>query len=197
MLALYRSGRQAEALRMFDRFRRRLAEDLGLDPSPELRRLEEQVLLHDERVQPRTPATAAAAPRGASPNPFKGLRAFDEADAPVFFGRERLVADVLRRIGDGDSFVALVGPSGSGKSSILRAGIVPALRKGAADGTERWLVASMVPGAHPFAELEAGLLRSSLDAPDSLGDQLSDPATGFAACGPAGAPRRRRRACCW
>ena len=97
----------------------------------------------------------------------------------MFFGRERLVADVLRRIGDGNSFVALVGPSGSGKSSILRAGMVPALRKGAADGTERWLVASMVPGAHPFAELEAGLLRSSLDVPDSLSDQLSDPATGL------------------
>lgn len=179
MLALYRSGRQADALRAFERFRHRLAEDVGLDPSPELRRLEEQVLLHDERVQPRVSVPGPREDRGAPTNPFKGLRAFDEADAPVFFGRERLVADVLRRIGRGASFVALVGPSGSGKSSIVRAGIVPALRKGGPDGAQRWLVASMVPGAHPFAELEAGLLRSSLDAPDSLDDQLSDPATGI------------------
>ena len=176
MLALYRAGRPADALRTFARFRRRLADELGLDPSPELRRLEEQVLVHDARVQPRSTGPTA---RDAPTNPFKGLRAFDEADAPVFFGRERLVADVLRRIERGASFVALVGPSGSGKSSVVRAGIVPALRTEDSDGTARWQVASMVPGAHPLAELEAGLLRSSPHPPGGLGEQLAHPVTGI------------------
>jgi basic membrane lipoprotein Med (substrate-binding protein (PBP1-ABC) superfamily)/DNA-binding SARP family transcriptional activator len=177
MLALYRSGRQADALRTFERFRRTIGEDLGIDPSPELVRLEEQILLHDNRLQPRRTRTTrtSAAPTGGAvdaENPFKGLRAFGEEDADDFFGRDRLVGDVVRRVAEGDSLLALVGPSGSGKSSALRAGVIPALRKGAVDGSDRWLTAQMVPGARPFAELEAALLRSTLDGPDSLADQL-------------------------
>ena len=176
MHALYRSGRQAEALRAFERYRRRLGEDLGLEPSPELRRLEEQILLHDSRLAPLAAEPAAVETAG---NPFKGLHAFQESDAGDFFGRDRLVADLLTRLGGGSRLVALVGPSGSGKSSVVRAGVVPALRKGARPGSERWLVASMVPGAHPFAELEAALLRSTLDAPNSLETQLADPTLGL------------------
>ena len=177
MLALYRGGRQADALRTFERFRRTIGEDLGIDPSPELVRLEEQILLHDSRLQLRRPRAAASgpAPMGMpvdAENPFKGLRPFGEDDADDFFGRDRLVSDVIRRVAEGASLVALVGPSGSGKSSALRAGVFPALRKGAVDGSDRWLYAQMVPGARPFAELEAALLRSTLDAPDSLSDQL-------------------------
>ena len=96
---------------------------------------------------------------GRGGNPFKGLRPFDEADAGGFFGHERLLADVVRRVRDGVALITLVGPSGSGKSSLLGAGVVPALRKGAVAGSDGWLVARMVPGAHPVAELEAALLR--------------------------------------
>jgi basic membrane lipoprotein Med (substrate-binding protein (PBP1-ABC) superfamily)/DNA-binding SARP family transcriptional activator len=180
MLALYRSGRQADALRTFERFRRGVGEELGIEPSPELRRLEEQVLLHDSRIRARRPRTGQAAAGVASAvNPFKGLRAFHEADSGDFFGRSRLVADVVRRLDGGQRLIALVGPSGSGKSSVVRAGLIPSLRKGAATGSDGWLVAQMVPGSHPFAELEAALLRSSLDAPDTLARQLSDPEAGI------------------
>ena len=180
MLALYRSGRQADALRTFERFRRHIGEELGIEPSPELRRLEEQVLLHDSRIQARRPAARrTAGTAGSVANPFKGLRAFREDDSSDFFGRDRLVADVVRRLDRGERLVGLVGPSGSGKSSVVRAGLIPALRKGAITGSEEWLVAQMVPGSHPFAELEAALLRSSLDVPDSLADQLADPETGI------------------
>jgi len=181
MLALYRSGRQADALRTFERFRRQLGEELGIEPSAELRRLEEQVLLHDSRLQARRGITHRTSGAAAVPvvNPFKGLRAFGEDDASVFFGRERLVADVLRRITGGTRLVALVGPSGSGKSSVVRAGVIPAIRKGDLSGERTWMVAQMVPGAHPFAELEVALLRASLDAPDSLREQLAAPETGM------------------
>ena len=175
MRALYRSGRQAEALRACERYRARIGEDLGLEPSPELRRLEEQILLHDPRLAPFVPAGETT----VMASPFKGLHAFQEIDAADFFGRDRLVADVVSRLRGGIRLVALVGPSGSGKSSVVRAGVVPALRKGSLPGSNEWLIASMIPGAHPMMELEAALLRSTLDAPDTLDAQLADPELGL------------------
>lgn len=176
MLALYRRGRQADALRTFQRFRHALADDLGVDPSPELVRLEEQVLLHDSRLRPRshdvTTVRNPSMPTADATNPFKGLHPFGEDDAGDFFGRVRLVTDVIRRIEDGAGLVSLVGPSGSGKSSALRAGVLPALRKRAIEGSDLWPVAQMVPGARPFAELDAALARSTLDAPASMVDHL-------------------------
>ena len=97
------------------------------------------------------------------------------------------MADVVSRLDGGIRLVALVGPSGSGKSSVVRAGVVPALRKGSLPGSEEWLIASMVPGAHPMLELEAALLRSTIDAPDTLDAQLADPSS--VCC-------ERRSACC-
>lgn len=171
MMALYRSGRQVEALQTYQGFRRTLGEEMGLEPSPELTLLEEQILLHDSRLQAKMVMPAGSTSSEVSSNPFKGLQAFEEADADQFFGRDRLVAEVIRRVGD-EQLVSLIGPSGSGKSSVVRAGVIPAIRKGAIPGSDTWLVAQMLPGSRPFAELEAALLRSSIDAPASLSDQL-------------------------
>ena len=66
----------------------------------------------------------------------------------------------------------LIGPSGCGKSSAVRSGVIPAVRKGAIPDSDAWLIAQMVPGSNPFAELEAALLRSTLDAPNSLKEQF-------------------------
>ncbi len=181
MIALYRAGRQADSLRAFQRHRSVVGEEMGIEPSPELCRVEEQVLLHDPVLKPpaRSPASGPVEAR----NPFKGLRPFSEADSAAFFGRERLVATILRRLSGGDQLVALVGASGSGKSSVLHAGLTPALRKGAVDGSDSWLIAQMVPGARPFTELEAALLRSTLDAPDSLAALLDHPEDGLMRAG--------------
>jgi WD40 repeat protein/DNA-binding SARP family transcriptional activator len=85
--------------------------------------------------------------------PFKGLASFDVDDAPVFFGREQLVADMIARL-PGARLMGIVGPSGSGKSSALRAGLLAALRDGVLPGSERWPQPLIRPGAHPLAELE-------------------------------------------
>jgi WD40 repeat protein/class 3 adenylate cyclase len=85
--------------------------------------------------------------------PFKGLEYFDEADAPLFFGRERLTEELIERL-DATRFLAVVGASGSGKSSLVRAGLIPALR---ARRSPRWAVRMLTPGARPLEELEQAL----------------------------------------
>jgi WD40 repeat protein/class 3 adenylate cyclase len=112
-----------------------------------------------------------AAPDAIVSNPYKGLRAFEEGDAPDFFGREDLVELLVRRLAE-TRFLAVVGPSGSGKSSVVRAGLIPALRRGAIPGSERWRIADMFPGARPLDGLEAALLRAVPEPPSSLLDQL-------------------------
>ena len=65
------------------------------------------------------------------PNPYKGLRAFEQADAADFFGRAALITRLISRLeGVGNRFLAVVGPSGSGKSSVVKAGLIPELRAG-------------------------------------------------------------------
>ena len=98
-------------------------------------------------------------------NPYKGLRPFTEADAHDFYGREAFVERLLDRWrgpagrASRARFLAVVGASGSGKSSAVRAGFVPALRAGAVDGSSEWFITEMVPGRHPMEELETALLR--------------------------------------
>ena len=85
--------------------------------------------------------------------PFLGLATFDAAHAEYFFGRERLVAELVARL-VGSPLLAVVGPSGSGKSSAVRAGLLPALASGVLPGSARWRRGLMRPGAHPLAALQ-------------------------------------------
>jgi WD40 repeat protein/DNA-binding SARP family transcriptional activator len=91
--------------------------------------------------------------------PFRGLAPFDAAHAEYFFGRERLTAELVARL-VGSTLLAVIGPSGSGKSSAVRAGLLPALADGVVPGSERWLQAVMRPGEHPLAELSRTLGRA-------------------------------------
>jgi hypothetical protein len=96
-------------------------------------------------------------------NPYKGLRAFWEDDQDDFFGRDTLVTELVAKVGDGGNaprFHAVLGASGSGKSSVCMAGLLPKLRAGKAPGSDRWLYLDpFVLGEHPVENLTITLAR--------------------------------------
>jgi len=99
--------------------------------------------------------TALASPT-SDESPYMGLRYFDTSDADLFFGREALTAELLKRVKN-ESFLAIVGASGSGKSSVARAGLIPEWKK----ETERGIAHIITPTAHPLESLAASLTRES------------------------------------
>jgi predicted ATPase/DNA-binding SARP family transcriptional activator len=104
MLALYRSGRQAEALEAFGQARRVLAEELGVEPGPGLQRLQAAILAHDPALA--SVPTVAVAPRGRLPAPVTSL-----------VGRQQALAEATELVG-GHRLVTLIGPPGVGKSRL-------------------------------------------------------------------------------
>ncbi len=115
-------------------------------------------------------------------NPYKGLRAFQAVDARDFFGRERLVQRLVARLAERDEFsrfLAVVGPSGSGKSSVVKAGLIPALWRGDLPGSDRWFMVEMVPGSRPLDELEVALTRVAANQADLLRQHLERDAHGL------------------
>ena len=119
-----------------------------------------QLVREQERTlaDPATPARVSA--EGICP--FKGLASFEPVDAEYFFGRERLLAELLARL-VGVGFMGIVGPSGSGKSSLVRAGLLPALAGGALPGSERWRRVLLRPGERPLEELRRALVSGATD----------------------------------
>lgn len=97
-------------------------------------------------------------------NPFPGLRPFEADEEHLFFGREPDIDDLLRTLRT-SRFVAVVGTSGSGKSSLVRSGLIPSLQGGFMAGAgSSWRIATMRPGDDPI-----GNLARALDAPEVLG----------------------------
>ncbi|MBZ0284835.1 MAG: protein kinase [Anaerolineae bacterium] len=100
-------------------------------------------------------------------NPYKGLRAFQEADSHDFFGRKMLIDRLIARMAEttpNARFLAVVGPSGSGKSSAVRAGLVPAIRRGALYESQDWYIVQMIPGSKPLAELADAINRVAINS---------------------------------
>jgi WD40 repeat protein len=115
------------------------------------------------------PATYSGRP------PYVGLLPFQEADADLFFGREQLVGELLARVKQA-RFVCITGPSGSGKSSLARAGLIPALRQGRIDGSDKWLIETLTPRGNPVAQLANAVsaVALRLGLPPSTGDSICD-----------------------
>jgi len=102
-------------------------------------------------------------PRGEPRNPYKGLRPFTQDDTRDFFGREQVVDKLVETIAQlvaeqpvatSKRLLTILGPSGSGKSSLIMAGLLPRLQQGALPGSEAWVyLEPMVPGNHPLEAL--------------------------------------------
>ena len=143
---------------------------------PAARYLDALTLASELRRALQLEVTIAEAVEGELINPYKGLRAFQEADVDDFFGRQDLTNELIARLeedGEYSRFLAVVGPSGSGKSSVVKAGLIPALRKGALPGSEQWFIIDMIPKSHPIEELDINLSRISANPNVNVGQQLT------------------------
>ena len=152
------AGRR-EALGACRRARRVLVDDLGVEPGPGCASWRpgccsrtRQLLVAPRRHGPR---------RSVDRCPYLGLAGYEERDAPLFVGRERLTSVLAGRLSD-QSVVVVAGASGVGKSSLVRAGLVPALRAGAVPGSASWRIEVRTPAGG------TGLQRQGRRRPDVL-----------------------------
>jgi len=156
LMQLYaRSGRQAEALSLYQKCLQILDQELGASPDQTTTALYEAILENRLPMPSEiggTPELSVKDLATPPPSPYRGLFAFREEDAPHFFGRGAITDRMVEMI-DQNPLLALIGPSASGKSSLLHAGLQARLRR-----EEEWLIASFRPGNRPFHGLAAALL---------------------------------------
>ena len=162
LMVLYaRTGQRSAALRQYDECVRVLQEELGTTPAAETAALVARI--RDGEMVETLPAIGRLAPTPRpGPCPFKGLQAFDVEDADLFFGREALTDRLVRHVAVGASFLAVVGASGSGKSSLVRAGLVAHLQH--EEGSRSWDVHVLTPTADPLGALAHALLGDGVAA---------------------------------
>ncbi len=132
--ALYRAGRPVEALRSVNDTRRLLREDVGVDPGPELRRLEAAILAHDEALLAWVPPSAAAEPARV-PDPTVAV-----PEEETRFGRadeDAQIVAMLDRLGSRGGVLVVSGEAGIGKSTLLRSLRTEAMRRGFVVGWDR------------------------------------------------------------
>ena len=162
----------SSAILIFNRCAENLERDLGVEPSPRTKAIHEQLVNGElPEVAPTPPIVPEHIVTDESPipgkPPYKGLQYFDEADAEIFFGRELLTANLVEHLRQEHRLIVVVGASGSGKSSVVRAGLIPALRRkdALADGklppknSEDCLIHVITPTAHPLEALASSLSR--------------------------------------
>ena len=121
-------------------------------------------------------------------HPYPGLRAFGRDEDAIFFGREDQVDQLLDKLEE-NHFLAVVGTSGSGKSSLVRAGLLPALQSGFMAGAgARWLMAELRPGDRPYHRLAASLVADTAWGSARRGGDGDVPQTSGAALAAGGQP---------
>jgi len=147
-----------------------MRDDLGVEPSEQTRTLYEQLIQRGDPIESDSVRSSSfsAERRPSNEPPYKGLKYFEEDDAELFFGREQLTDRLITRLLN-ERFLAIIGASGSGKSSLVRAGIVPAIKCNnnspsgyfSMDGRTSWCVQVITPTEQPLESLASTLVNIS------------------------------------
>jgi WD40 repeat protein/DNA-binding SARP family transcriptional activator len=154
MRLLTYNGRPGAALAHYEHYQRRLHKELSVKPAEETQALAKLIRTDSRALQPPVrPAGTLKLKVKLGECPYRGLAAFREQDAPFFFGRAGYVERLLQTLKEQPLVVVVVGSSGSGKSSLIFAGLLPALRN-----SGDWLVIDNRPGQRPFHALAVALL---------------------------------------
>ena len=162
----------------------RAARERAARQSADVRLIREELAVIEQRagrwqLEPAEPPAPGPRWDGC---PYRGLLPYDQAHAAVFFGRERLVAELTGMLagtgtgtGTGTGIVMVTGASGAGKTSLLRAGLVPALARGVQmPGSAGWPVVSLTVTARPLTDLAAGLATLDGRDPAAIRQRLAD-----------------------
>jgi hypothetical protein len=155
----------------------RAARERAVRQSADVRMIREELAAIEQRAgqwQPEPAEPSAPGPRWDGDCPYRGLLPYDQAHAAVFGGRERLTAGLVGMLA-GTGIVMVTGASGAGKTSLLRAGLVPALARGVqVPGSQSWPVVSLTVTARPLTDLAAGLARLDDRDPVAVRQRLAD-----------------------
>lgn len=163
MWLLAANGNRQAALAQYETCRRFLADEFDTTPSPETESLYRAIL--EGQVARVTPYLLGSdGPALTVACPYRGLESFTESDASLFFGREVVVGELAQAV-TRSAIVAVIGPSGSGKSSLVHASLLPHLRTSGG-----WSIIGFRPASQPFQALASAL--APLMSPE---EGLSDP----------------------
>jgi len=154
MKLLAESGQPGAALAQYETLRQLLKADLGTEPSEQTVELYNQIKSGEWETSVSGILTVSdQMPSRLGECPYRGLAAFREQDAPFFFGRERFVEQLVKSLESPPQMGVIIGQSGSGKSSLAHAGLIPRLR-----ARGNWLITHFRPGAEPLLALSAALI---------------------------------------
>jgi WD40 repeat protein len=155
----------------------RTASDQVARQSADVRVIREELAVIEQRRRQWMPGSGGpdqGGSRWTGGCPYRGLLPYDQAHEAVFFGRERLTAALAGTLAQA-GIVMLTGASGAGKTSLLQAGLVPALARGVqVPGSSSWFQISVTPGTRPLTELSARLARLGGRDPAVVRKDLAD-----------------------